>query len=626
MASLANVNVRFGVDLKNFRSGMQKATRTMKNFGNQLKTAGRQMSTYLTAPLAGLAAVSLKAFDTQAKAENQLAAAISAAGRDVRRELPAFKQFASEIQSITTIGDESTLTLLSIASQMGLTADQAMVAAREAIALSRAMGMNEQSAIRYTAALAQGDSTMLNRYIPTLKQIEDPALRAAKAHELLGNMFGAATAEAQSGLGPWKQIQNQFGDLLEEFGAIISEALIPLAHGVKGVVTWFQGLSEETKRVIVVVSGLAASIGPLLATMGFLVGTILPAMAAGFAALTGPIGITIAAIGALAAAFLYVRDNWAAIKERISDWNWWRNVLISMLQFFVRYNIWGAMIKGAQELLNFFGVEFTIPDPFADMVEGLEKLKVETKQYENEFGSFGRAIKNGVKDGINALKGLSNQVTKNKVELSTPGPGSVPGPAAGGGGPGGGGSGTVNLIPDSMFGETSTGTLDEMTEKMGVFNGLVDGVSNGFANMFETLLSGGTNAFMSIGEAIKGFIKQLIAAVAKAAVLAGIMAILSGGGTGFLGALKSVIGVGGGGGGFAGFRATGGPVRSGKSYIVGENGPELFSADQNGTIFPNGSFGGGGSVRVEVSGVNRGRDLLLTQDFASMTRKRIRGY
>jgi hypothetical protein len=48
---------------------------------------------------------------------------------------------------------------------------------------------------------------------------------------------------------------------------------------------------------------------------------------------------------------------------------------------------------------------------------------------------------------------------------------------------------------------------------------------------------------------------------------------------------------------FGGGRATGGPVSSGTSYLVGEQGPELFTPKRNGSIIPNGSLGGGrGSV------------------------------
>jgi hypothetical protein len=48
---------------------------------------------------------------------------------------------------------------------------------------------------------------------------------------------------------------------------------------------------------------------------------------------------------------------------------------------------------------------------------------------------------------------------------------------------------------------------------------------------------------------------------------------------------------------FGGFKAAGGPVTSGTSYIVGEKGPELFTPGRSGMITPNHSLGGGrGSV------------------------------
>jgi hypothetical protein len=45
-----------------------------------------------------------------------------------------------------------------------------------------------------------------------------------------------------------------------------------------------------------------------------------------------------------------------------------------------------------------------------------------------------------------------------------------------------------------------------------------------------------------------------------------------------------------------GFRASGGPVSSGSSYIVGEKGPELFTPTSSGSITPNNALGGGGNT------------------------------
>lgn len=54
------------------------------------------------------------------------------------------------------------------------------------------------------------------------------------------------------------------------------------------------------------------------------------------------------------------------------------------------------------------------------------------------------------------------------------------------------------------------------------------------------------------------------------------------------------------GGKLTGARASGGPVAGGGTYLVGENGPEIFSPKTSGTIIPNHALGGGGSVSNSV--------------------------
>ena len=52
------------------------------------------------------------------------------------------------------------------------------------------------------------------------------------------------------------------------------------------------------------------------------------------------------------------------------------------------------------------------------------------------------------------------------------------------------------------------------------------------------------------------------------------------------------------------FRAEGGPVRGGSSYIVGERGPELFTPRSSGMITPNHALGGSTNVVVNVDAAN----------------------
>ena len=55
------------------------------------------------------------------------------------------------------------------------------------------------------------------------------------------------------------------------------------------------------------------------------------------------------------------------------------------------------------------------------------------------------------------------------------------------------------------------------------------------------------------------------------------------------------------GGLFGGGKASGGPVKKGTTYLVGENGPELFTPSGSGNIIPNGGTGGG-NVTINVTG------------------------
>ena len=51
---------------------------------------------------------------------------------------------------------------------------------------------------------------------------------------------------------------------------------------------------------------------------------------------------------------------------------------------------------------------------------------------------------------------------------------------------------------------------------------------------------------------------------------------------------------------FGGARANGGTVAGGKSYLVGERGPELFTPGRTGSIAPNNAMGGSSSIVVNV--------------------------
>ena len=91
------------------------------------------------------------------------------------------------------------------------------------------------------------------------------------------------------------------------------------------------------------------------------------------------------------------------------------------------------------------------------------------------------------------------------------------------------------------------------------------------------------------GDVLNSIINDFVRLAAQQAIFGS-----AGSGGGLLGSIGGLLGIGGGGpatllGGtpYGGARATGGPVSAGKTYLVGEQGPELFRADSAGTIVPN---------------------------------------
>ena len=89
---------------------------------------------------------------------------------------------------------------------------------------------------------------------------------------------------------------------------------------------------------------------------------------------------------------------------------------------------------------------------------------------------------------------------------------------------------------------------------------------------------------------LRGFrdtLRRMVAEAASQQILGALFGGLAGSSNAFLSAL---------GGAFGGARAMGGPVSSGKAYLVGERGPELFVPGSSGQIVPNGAT----SVTVNI--------------------------
>lgn len=135
----------------------------------------------------------------------------------------------------------------------------------------------------------------------------------------------------------------------------------------------------------------------------------------------------------------------------------------------------------------------------------------------------------------------------------------------------------------AVFVEALGGVMKKVAEFITQITGFlkpgIDGARQGIQDMIDTVKSM-VEWFNTAISTIKTLLSKIgdLAKAATGGVLGGIIGKITGGGN------KA--------------RALGGPVTKGETYMVGENGPEYFTAPSGGSIIPNGRMGGGASVAV----------------------------
>ena len=131
--------------------------------------------------------------------------------------------------------------------------------------------------------------------------------------------------------------------LVTDLGPAIVSVLGAVAEKVSALNEWWSGLDEGQKNVILTMAGVLAALGPVLSILGSVISTIgslvtiMGAASAGggvmatvIGALTGPIGIAIAAIVAIGVAVVALiahwdevktaaKETWESIKQSVSE-------------------------------------------------------------------------------------------------------------------------------------------------------------------------------------------------------------------------------------------------------------------------------------------------------------------
>ncbi len=330
---------------------------------------------------------SIDAFGRQEMAVTKLAAAIRSQGGSVSDVLPIMQSFASEIQRITTYGDEQILEIQSFAASMGVLPNQMNQVIKSAIGLSTALGTDLKSATRAAVSLTFGYTQNLQEQIPSLRNCKSETEKLAKAQQLASSGFAQAKDLAQTSAGKLKQAANAWGDLAETAGSVFAPVAVDVASLLKGmceILSASEGLtailtgSLTTLAVALTfqkIGGLPSLITQIKLVSNAVLGTDIAVKGLNATIKANPImlglSVAITAVSALTMAFSYFRGQAErTYKENIRGSEEYRSAIDSEIDALKQ---WGITADANKKRT-------------AEVAAEIAKLKTEQRNYGTSHG------------------------------------------------------------------------------------------------------------------------------------------------------------------------------------------------------------------------------------------------
>lgn len=264
---------------KNFdknSSSMKKHTSVLDSTGNSLTSLAKKVAG-VAAAYVSISSVTnfmkecVSAADVQAAAEKRLETTIMNVKGATLEGVTAIKNYAAELQGVTTVGDEVTIQGASQLATFQLQSDtiktllpslQDLAVAQYGTAVS---GDQMQQMANLMGKVMSGNVSSLSRYGVVMNDTQKKILKtgsesqkAAMLVEVLGQNFGGlAQAMANTPAGRVQQLKNAWGDMQEVIGA----KLYPI---ITNVLTY---LTDKIPSIQSTIGGVVDSIIPILSTV-----------------------------------------------------------------------------------------------------------------------------------------------------------------------------------------------------------------------------------------------------------------------------------------------------------------------------------------------------------------------
>ena len=414
---------------------------------------------------------SVEAYDIQAQNEQKLLVALKGREEVQQRLLAQASQLQTDTQGLVT--DEQIIQQQAYLASLGVTEEQINAIIKASVDLSAGANIPLESSVKNLAKTYSGLAGELGEAIPALRELTAEQLKTGAAVELVAKQFeGQAEAAGTAGIGAIRGYTMAIGDVKEEIGKEllpVQESLTKaqlrffelLRDGLRFISPWIARLKEapqfirENRTTILALltaliafnaQSIAAAVNTLrqaAAQKAIVIATRAQVIAQNLlnaAMKANPIGLAVAAIGLLIAAFDQAIKRSSTFRAFISGIRESGIELFNVLKeafgsFTTAFNEFsqGNLKAGFKSLANAFvksnpiGIALTEGKRLGDAFNrGFEESKAEDKLKEqaasltsskNEFQKAGEDIAKGTVDGLQkGIGGDSGEIAKNSLE------------------------------------------------------------------------------------------------------------------------------------------------------------------------------------------------------------------
>lgn len=235
------IKIKTEIDNKDLDKGLKTAKKSVDSFA---KDGQKSMGGFSLSSLKAVASVTAlatgikvacdtvkdltEAYKVQEKAEVQLETASKNNPFLNSSNVQNLKNYASELQSISTVGDEELLPFMAQLASQGRTESEIMNIMSASLDVASSGAMSLESAVRNLGKTFGGYAGELGETVPAIKNLTQEQLKNGDAVKIIADQYKGMAEETAKATGTSEQLANAVGDLKEEMGSSWEKALAPI--------------------------------------------------------------------------------------------------------------------------------------------------------------------------------------------------------------------------------------------------------------------------------------------------------------------------------------------------------------------------------------------------------------